>query len=126
MQAAFRAESTTVISPRLQRSRGFRGYISSGTRDALHPGQADDGVSAARRGRATKCRLRFAPAPEAPKGYGIPADGNKKTAIPGLWGGSRVDESVLVKGIDKVGRVRVSEQGLRLSESVKSAFKCWI
>ncbi len=44
----------------------------------------------------------------------------------GFVGGSRVDESVLLKGIDKAGRVRVSEQGLRLSESVKSAFKCWI
>ncbi len=48
-QAAFREESDIVISPHLLRSRKSRGYVSSGTSDALHLGQADDAVSSALR-----------------------------------------------------------------------------
>ncbi len=48
MQAAFREETDTVISPHLLCSRDSRGYVSSGSRDASHLGQADGAVSSAR------------------------------------------------------------------------------
>ncbi len=49
-QPAFREENDIVISPHLLRYRKSRGYVSSGTSDALHLGQADDAVSSALRG----------------------------------------------------------------------------
>ena len=61
MHHAFREESGPVISPQSLRSRGSRGCVPSGTRDALRLRQADHPVSSSRRSPGSEMRAAVCP-----------------------------------------------------------------